>query len=160
MFEIVLIRIALIVLGSLLLSKAIQYLIKRALSKELKLYKSKRKRAETLIVVFGGTTKFLISIASILLILSELGINVTALLAGVGVLGLAVGMASREIIADFIAGIFIIIEEQYSIGDWIKIGSVEGVVKEITLRKTIIEDDSKIIHSIPNGQIKVIAKRS
>lgn len=153
------IRIAIIILGALLLNQIIQYLIKRALNKELKLYKSKQKRAETLITVFGGTTKFLISIAGILLILSELGINITALLAGVGVLSLAIGMASREIIADFIAGIFIIIEEQYSIGDWVKIGAVEGIVKEITLRKTVIEDENKMVHSIPNGQIKVVAKR-
>jgi small conductance mechanosensitive channel len=164
MFEILLanklVRIITIILVAFLVNKSIQYLIKRTLSKELKLYKSKRKRAETLIVVFGGTTNFLVSIIAILLILSELGINITALLAGIGVLSLAIGMASREIIADFIAGVFIIIEEQYSIGDWVKIGAVEGIVKEITLRKTIIEDDNKIMHSIPNGQIKVVAKKS
>ena len=164
MFEILLanklVRIITIILVAFLVNKSIQYLIKRTLSKELKLYKSKRKRAETLIVVFGGTTNFLVSIITILLILSELGINITALLAGIGVLSLAIGMASREIIADFIAGVFIIIEEQYNIGDWVKIGAVEGIVKEITLRKTIIEDDNKIMHSIPNGQIKVVAKKS
>jgi len=120
----------------------------------------KRKRAETLISIFGGTLKFTISIIALLMILSEFGVNIGPLLAGAGLVGLAVGMASREIVSDFLSGLFIILEDQYHVGDKVKIAGIEGEVKEITLRRTIIKDEGGLVHSIPNGQIKTVAKKN
>jgi len=73
--------------------------------------------------------------------------------------GLAMGMAAKDILADFIAGLFILLEGQYYVGDKIKISGLEGEVKEITLRRTIIRDEAGIIHSFPNSQIKLFSKK-
>ena len=74
-------------------------------------------------------------------------------------MGLAVGMAAKDIISDFIAGLFIILENQYCIGEEIKVAGVEGKVKKITLRKTIIKSSDGSIHSIPNSKVTVISKK-
>lgn len=118
-----------------------------------------RKRIETLVTVFEGTLKFIVWVIAILMILPEFGLNIAPILAGVGVVGLAVGMAARDIVSDFISGLFIILENQFHIGDNIKVAGFEGKVKEITLRRTIIEDKEGTFHSIPNGKITIVSKR-
>ncbi|MDP1538616.1 MAG: mechanosensitive ion channel, partial [bacterium] len=89
----------------------------------------------------------------------ELGVNIAPILAGLGLMGLAVGMAARDIISDFISGLFILLEGQYYVDDKVKISGIEGVVKEITLRRTIIRDDTGVLHSFPNSQIKLVSKK-
>lgn len=148
-------KILIIILSALFLNLFLDSFITFLVNKKIK----KGKRAKTLISVFQGTANFVIVISAILMILPELGINIAPLLAGVGVLGLAVGMASREIVSDFLSGIFIIIEDQYHVGDRIKVLNIEGKVKEITLRRTTIEDDNGFSHSICNSQIKTIATK-
>ena len=118
-----------------------------------------RKRIETLVIVFEGTAKFILWVVTILMILPEFGVNIAPILAGVGVAGLAVGMAARDIVSDFISGLFIILENQYHLGDKVKIAGIEGIVKEITLRRTIIEDDEGNFHSIPNSKINIVSKK-
>lgn len=134
--------------------KAVKKGIEDHISKE-----EKRKRIKTLTSVFEGTTRFVIWIAASLMLLPEFGVNIAPLLAGIGVVGLAVGMAAKDIISDFIAGLFIILEDQYGVGDKVKIAGIEGVVEKITLRKTTIKDREGVFYSIPNSQIKVVAKK-
>jgi len=144
-------------LANWLLKVFIEKMVKRIVGDKIR--EAGRKRAETLISIFGGTAKFAIGIIALLMILPEFGINIGALLAGVGLIGLAVGMASREIISDFLAGLFVILEDQYHVGDKVKIAGIEGEVEEITLRRTVIRDATGLIHLIPNGQIKTVAKK-
>lgn len=155
------VKIVLILVVAFLVDQFLKVIIGRAVKKISgnKIEKAGKKRAETLISVFGGTSKFIIWIIALLMVLPEFGINIGALLAGVSLIGLAVGMASREIISDFISGFFIVLEDQYYVGDKVKIAGVEGIVREITLRKTVLEDEAGLLHLIPNGQIKIIAKR-
>ncbi len=154
------IKIVIIIILAIFFNIFLQKFIKRIIVKNIKTKtKKSKKRAETLVSVFIGTLRFIIAIAVLLMILPEFGINITALLAGVGVIGLAIGMASREIVSDFLSGIFIIIEDQYHIGDRIKVLNIEGEVTEITLRRTSIKDDTGLLHSICNSQIKTIAKK-
>lgn len=154
-------RVVGILLGAFVLNFVVRALIIKGFQKRIGngFNGKKKKRVETLISIFKGTSGFVISILVILIILPEFGVNISALLAGVGVLGLAVGMASREIIADFLSGIFILIEDQFNVGDTVKIMGIEGEIKEITLRKTMILDEAGNMHLIPNGQIKVVAKK-
>jgi len=151
------IRITLIAGGAFLLNLMVQASISKMIKKKIRRGAGIKKRTETLISVLGGTSRFVIIIMAILMVLSELGVNIAALVAGVGVMALAVGMAAREIIADFLAGFFLVIESQYNIGDEVKISGTEGRIKEITLRKTIIEGSDGLVYSIPNGQIKTVA---
>lgn len=117
-----------------------------------------RKRAKTLISIFDGSLKFIIWIVAVLMILPELGINVAPILASLGLAGLAIGMAAKDIISDFISGFFILLEDQYSVGDKVKISEIEGVIEKVTLRKTTIKDKSGVLYSVPNSQIKIVAK--
>ena len=92
-----------------------------------------------------------------MMILPEFGVNVAPILAGVGLIGLAVGMAARDIISDFISGLFILLEDQYRVGDAVKLAGIEGTIEEITLRKTILKNSEGTRYSIPNSQIKIVA---
>jgi len=119
-----------------------------------------RNRIETLVGVFEGTFRFVLWVVALLMILPELGVETAPILASLGVAGLAVGMAARDIIADFVAGIFIILENQYHLGDFVKVAGVEGTVREITLRRTIIKDQDGQMHSIPNSKISIVTKKN
>ena len=85
--------------------------------------------------------------------LSEFSIDVKGLLAGAGVLGLAVGFGAQSLVKDVITGFFIIFEDQFSVGDYVKIGIAEGTVEEIGLRTTKIKSFTGEISILPNGTI-------
>jgi small conductance mechanosensitive channel len=156
------IKIVFILIFVFLINRFLKIFIKRTIKKIIpkKMKKAERKRVNTLISIFSGTLKFAISILALLMILSELGVNVGPLLAGAGLLGLAVGMASKEIIADLISGLFILLEDQFRVGEIVIISGIEGKVEEITLRKTKIKDKEGTIHLIPNSQIKMVSKKA
>jgi len=111
-------------------------------------------RGKTLSKVFCSTLKIVIWIIAVLTILPEFGINPTPLLAGAGLVGLAIGMGSKNLVQDYLAGLFILLEDQYRVGEKVDIGGKKGQVVDLTLRRTIIKDAEGIIHYIPNGQIK------
>ena len=154
------IKIVGIILAICLANHSLKIFIEEAVKRTIKAKggKGSKKRAETLISVFQGTFKFVISIVGFLMILSEFGIDIAPLLAGVGLIGLAIGMASKDIVSDFISGLFVLLENQYRIGDEVKIGSIQGEVEEITLRRTVIKGDDGLLYLIPNNQIKTVAK--
>jgi len=157
------IKIILILVVTVLINRFLKSFIKRVIKRQIRNNISKeeeRKRINTLISVFEGTLKFIVWVAAVIIILPELGLNIAPVLTGVGIVGLAVGMASRDIVSDFISGLFIILENQYHIGDIIKIAGLEGEVKEITLRRTIIKDKEDTFHSIPNSKITIVSKKS
>ncbi|HDL74773.1 MAG TPA: mechanosensitive ion channel [bacterium] len=120
---------------------------------------SEKRREDTLIKIFTHALK-LIWLISILTILPEFGINIAPILAGAGLIGLAVGMGAKKIIGDFLSGIFIVLEDQYRIGDKVEISGIEGKVSDITLRRTIIKNQEGVIYSIPNGEIKITLNKS
>lgn len=121
--------------------------------------KFEKKREDTLIKIVNNTFKFIWLIA-ILTILPEFGVNIAPILAGVGLLGLAIGMGAKNVISDFVAGIFIIFEDQYEVGDEIEIAGIKGKVLDIDLRKTILKDKEGVVYFVPNGQIKVTSNKS
>jgi len=114
-----------------------------------------RKRIDTLVSVFMGVGRAVIVIIAIFMILSELGVNITPILAGFGIAGIAVGFGAQYLIRDLIAGTFIILENQYRVGDVAKIADIAGLVEEVNLRKTVLRDLDGIVHHVPNGEIRV-----
>jgi len=80
---------------------------------------------------------------------------VTALIAGFGIAGLAVGFGAQSLVKDIIAGVFILLENQYRVGDVVRISDVAGVVEEMNIRRTVLRDLDGIVHFVPNGEIKV-----
>lgn len=119
-----------------------------------------RKRATTLQGVFMGLGRIIIILLVVFMILSELTVPIGPILAGFGVVGIAVGFGAQYLIRDVIAGIFILMENQYRVGDFAKIADVSGVVEEINLRKTVLRDLDGIVHHVPNGEIRVASNYS
>jgi small conductance mechanosensitive channel len=114
-----------------------------------------KKRTDTLVSVFLGMGKILIIIIALLMVLSEFGISIGPILAGLGIAGLAISFGAQYLIRDLIAGIFVIFENQYRVGDVAKVADIAGIVEEINLRKTVLRDLDGIVHHVPNGEIRV-----
>ena len=112
------------------------------------------KRSHTLSSFLTGIIGTAIVIVAIFMVLSEVGIDITPLLAGAGVIGIAIGFGAQSLIRDFLSGLFIILEDQYSKGDVVQIAGIWGLVEEVNLRRTVMRDLDGAVHSIPNGEIK------
>ncbi|MBN1152716.1 MAG: mechanosensitive ion channel family protein [Dehalococcoidia bacterium] len=89
------------------------------------------------------------------MILGEMGVDVTPLLATAGVAGIAIGLGAQSLIKDMIAGLFILMEDQYNKGDVVKVANISGLVEDVTLKRTVLRDLDGIVHSIPNGEITI-----
>ncbi len=119
-----------------------------------------KRRADTLQRVFLGLARVIIILLVIFMVLSELDVNIGPILAGLGIVGIAVGFGAQYLIRDLIAGVFIIMENQYRVGDVAKVAGVSGLVEEINLRKTVLRDLDGVVHHIPNGEISVASNYS
>jgi moderate conductance mechanosensitive channel len=100
---------------------------------------------------------FIIMFVAALQILPLLGINMGPLLASAGIAGVAVGFGAQTLVHDFINGFFILVENQYDIGDIVKIAGVQGAVEYMTLRRTILRDADGTVHNVPSSQITVVS---
>ena len=120
----------------------------------------RRARADSIGAVLASTATVLVWIAAIVGILTVLGVNVGALFAGAGILGLALGFGSQSLVRDCINGLFMLVEDQYGIGDVVDVGSASGVVERITLRTTVLRGVDGTVWHVPNGEILRVGNRS
>jgi small conductance mechanosensitive channel len=111
------------------------------------------KRISTLSHVIYRTLLVVVMAVALVTILPEFGINAAALIAGLGLFGLAVGFGAQNLVKDIINGTFILVENQYGVGDVITIAGITGVVEDLNLRRTILRDLDGTVHSISHGQI-------
>lgn len=118
------------------------------------------KRAETLGNIIITTGNIVIYAVILLMILSLFGIDIRPVLAGAGVIGLAIGFGAQSMVKDFVSGLFILVENQYGIGDKVKIGSFEGRVSRITMRSTVLKNEKGQTFYISNGLIKDVINES
>ena len=122
-------------------------------------------RAETLGHVLRSLSAFTIWTIAALTVLGEVGINLGPLVAGAGIAGVALGFGAQSLVKDFLAGIFILVEDQYGVGDVIDVGEVsgpvvEGTVEAVTLRSTRLRSVDGTVWHIPNGTILRVGNRS
>ncbi|RDI95820.1 mechanosensitive ion channel family protein [Meiothermus sp. QL-1] len=117
-------------------------------------------RAQTLKSVLESVLQVLIVVLGTLLVLSNLGLNVTALLAGAGVVGLGISLAAQNLIRDVLNGFFILLEDQYGVGDVITVGQLSGTVERFNLRLTVLRDLEGRVHFIPNSTIQQVTVMS
>jgi len=118
------------------------------------------KRAETLFnVITSAGLGIVITMAS-LMIMQELDIEIGPLLASVGILGLALGLGAQTLVGDVISGLFVLVENQYRVGDAIEVNGVVGTVEQMTLRVTSVRDVEGVLHFVPNGEIRTVSNRS
>ncbi len=113
-----------------------------------------RERERTLTKVIVSVIKVAVWIIAILTILPELGINIAPLLAGLGIVGLALSFGARGLIQDYLSGLYILLEDHYRVGEQVDILSIKGKIKDFDLRRTVIESSDGVFHYIPNSQIK------
>ena len=119
-----------------------------------------KKRAQTLGNILRHVLLIVIFFIAILMILGELGIQLGPLLATAGIGALAIGFGAQGLVKDVISGFFIILENQYRIGDAIEVAGVSGLVESVSLRKTVLRDLEGRVHTVPNGEIKVVSNLS
>lgn len=115
-------------------------------------------RTYTLKHLFQNIAHFVIFLLALLIILSQWGIDIIPILTGAGILGLAFSFGAQTFIKDLISGMFIVLEDQFHIGDHIKVGDSDGVVRSISLRLTVLEDKKGNNIYIPNSQITTLIK--
>tara|TARA_B100000686_G_scaffold308208_1_gene348991 strand:+ start:3799 stop:5133 length:1335 start_codon:yes stop_codon:yes gene_type:complete len=123
-------------------------------------HEESEKRATTLSRVFTGGAQIVVILSGVFMILSKLSIPVGPVLAGFGVVGIAVGFGAQHLVRDLISGIFVIAENQYRTGDVVTIAGTSGLVEDINLRRTILRDLEGTVHVVPNGEISVSANRT
>ena len=114
-------------------------------------------RSRTLSAVFTGTGRAIITVIALLTLLPLAGVNITAIVTGFGITGLALALGAQALVRDTINGTFLLVEDQYRKGDVVRIAEITGAVEEITLRRTLIRDEDGVLHSIPNGTISVVS---
>lgn len=116
-----------------------------------------QKRTNTLMSLVNSILGIIFSFITIMMVLNELNIDTTSLLAGASIIGLAIGVGAQSLVKDFVAGIFIILENQYAIGDIVTIKGFTGTVTDMSLRTTKICSPDKVVHTIPNGLIDIVS---
>jgi moderate conductance mechanosensitive channel len=159
------IRIVVIAIGSWLLVKVLTRIVERAVRIAVvpdgtMTEDAEKKREDTLIRIFNGALKIVILVMAVLMIIQEFGLKIGPILAGAGIVGLAVGFGGQYLIRDVITGLFIILENQYRIGDVINVENVGGLVEDISLRKTTLRDMNGTVHHVPHGEIKKVSNLS
>ena len=117
-------------------------------------------RLRTLVQAGRSIGVGLILLILLLMILHELGIDITPVLASAGVAGLALSLGAQTLIKDYLGGILILAEDQFSIGDWVSIGTVSGAVERITLRTTHLRDSQGQLNIVPNGDIRTVTNQT
>lgn len=110
-------------------------------------------RAETISSVFTKMSKVIVVAIALVMILSELGVDIMPIITGAGIIGIAFGFGTQSLIKDIVAGIFVIVEHQYSKGDEVSLGEVRGKVMHFSLRSTVLQDNTGAEHHVPNGSV-------
>ncbi len=159
-------RVAIIVLaiyiGLRILQRVLEPAVRTAITRQMinEPKEEVEQRIDTLTHVIYRTAWLVAIVAGLITILPEFGINASALLAGAGLVGLAVGFGAQSLVKDVISGLFVLIENQYGKGDIVTIAGVSGVVEDVNLRRTLVRDLDGTQHSVPNGEIAVASNKS
>ncbi len=122
--------------------------------------KRQAERARTTGSVLNSILKAVIWIIALGMILGEFGFNLGPVIASAGVIGVAIGLGAQTLVRDILSGIFMLIEDQYGVGDQIKVLDIEGVVEKVGLRITTIRDKKNVLWYVRNGEIMVVGNGS
>lgn len=152
------IRIALIIIAIIIVLRLAGVVVDRLFlpGPEGKKYYFEEKRAKTLIALLKSMLRYVVYFIAGIMILKEFNIDTTSILAGAGIIGLAVGVGAQSMVRDIITGFFIIFEDQFSVGDYITTAELSGIVEEIGLRVIKLRDLNGVLHIIPNGTINKV----
>lgn len=160
-FLFIVIKILLVVLAGRIIMKIVnKTLTHMVMEREQSPLKFDQRRTKTIGKLLHNIVTYTVNFIVIMLVLNQLGINLGPLLAGAGVLGLAIGFGAQSLVKDVITGFFIIFEDQFGVGDIIQTGNYKGTVEEIGLRVTRLRTWNGELHIIPNGSIQQVTNFS
>lgn len=157
------VRIALTVLFAFLLQRALFLAVERVehwMTRAGQESEQARQRSHTLGQIFRNLITVIVAVGTLIQVLGILGWDVKPLLAGAGILGVALGFGAQTLVRDVIAGVFILAENQFSVGDLIEIDGKTATVESLTVRATVLRDFNGFVHHVPNGEMKVVVNRS
>jgi len=152
-------KVLVIILGAYVLIK----LVRRFAQKSADLHIRKLppgirvQQVRTVTSVFTSVGVFAIVFVAILMVLSVFNFNLGPMLASAGIAGLAIGFGAQTLVHDFINGFFILLENQYDLGDVVRIAGVKGTVERMSLRNTVLRDEDGTVHIIPNSSIQIVS---
>jgi len=153
-----LVTIGVILLVALFLSEIVNELVERYLARRQGQWHdaARSARVRTLLPLLRNAFRILLFVMVALIVLSELGINIAPLLAGAGVVGLAIGFGAQTLVKDVITGIFILAEDTVAVGDVVDLGGHTGVVEAMTLRSIRLRDHTGAVHTIPFSAVSTV----
>ncbi len=152
------ILIALTILG-LAIGQLISRRVARLIQATSRFHEGRRQQLLTLVYILRWAASALIAGIGLLMLLSTIGVDITPLLASVGVAGLAISLGAQTLIKDLVGGFLILVENQYAVGDTIQVGSVLGQVEWLTLRATYVRDINGHL-VIPNGEVHIVSNQT
>ncbi len=150
-------------IGILFASRMLIELLQVLLNEAFGLYSEHHRpdqKGLTLVPLIHSVCQYVIYFGAGILMLDELGVKTTPILAGAGVIGLAVGLGAQSLVTDVVSGFFILFEGQYLVGDFVQVGEAVGIVEAVGIRLTQIRDGQGKLYIIPNGQIKGVVSYS
>jgi small conductance mechanosensitive channel len=151
------VRIGLIVLGAFIAYRIVKAMVnkfeKKVRTEEAVVPTELEKRAKTLARIVQTALIGVIGVIAIMMIIKELGLDIGPIIAGAGIIGLAIGFGAQNLVKDVISGFFILMEDQYRVGDVVQIAGIGGLVEQMSLRITILRDLEGKVHYIPNGSV-------
>lgn len=153
------VRIVVIAIAALALYRGIQVAMAR-IEQHMQATLTQRRHVYTLLRVFHSSAVATILLIAGLMLLSELGVDIAPLIAGAGVVGLAIGLGAQTLVRDWLGGLFVLIEDQFQVGDVIAVANVSGAVENITLRATYLRDSDGTLHIVPNGEMRIVSNRT
>lgn len=120
----------------------------------------RKQRAATMAGLLKSIITFVVAAVIGTMVLSELGVDIAPIIASAGILGIALGFGAQSLVRDFLAGIFVFIEDQYGVGDVVDVGEANGTVEAVTLRMTRLRDINGTVWYVPNGAIQRVGNKS
>jgi moderate conductance mechanosensitive channel len=158
-------RLLTILLIALLLIRVLRIVTRRLIAaagseSAVRVARMREQQTRTLAGILYSAGAAIIVIVSVLMALPEFGFNVTPVAAAAGLASLSIGFGAQHLVHDFINGFFTVLEDQYVVGDIVRIGEVVGRVEHLTLRRTVIRDPQGALVTIPNGEITKVANLS
>jgi small conductance mechanosensitive channel len=152
----ILVVLAIAVIANRLLRRAIRKAVQRIATGTAR----SAARGQTIGQVLRSCASVVVLGIATLLVLGELGINLGPLLAGAGIAGVAIGFGAQSLVKDFLSGVFMLLEDQYGVGDVIDVGEASGQVEAVTLRSTRLRDAEGTVWHVPNGEIRRVGNKS
>lgn len=155
-----LISILLLIIAFVIVRQVINYLFEKTVNRSLAFSRQKVARQKTLANLSHNVLNYTLYFFLFYWILSILGVPISSLLAGAGIAGVAIGLGAQGFLSDVVNGFFILLENQFDVGDIINVGTVSGTVTNVGIRTTQIHDFDGTLHFIPNRNITIVSNKS